>query len=258
MQPREHPSATGPGRPRRASERLIIRHFKAPSVRILAIETSSKSGSVATLEKGQALRQEELDPALRSARTLSPAIQGVLRATDWTPRDVQLVAVAIGPGSFTGLRLGVMTAKAFAFAVDAQVLGVGTLDTIAARAEIAAPRIAVAIDAQRDEVYAGFFARDDAGDLAEQGAAEIIAIERWLALLEAGMLVTGPALVKLPDRLPQGVAVAPSRTWLPDAATVGRLAAAKFASGARDDVFRLAPVYLRRSAAEEKWAAREK
>jgi tRNA threonylcarbamoyladenosine biosynthesis protein TsaB len=224
-------------------------------VRILAIETSGKSGSVATLENGQVIKQAELDPALRSARTLSPAIKQLLRETGWTPADVQLVAIGIGPGSFTGLRLGVMTAKAFAFAAGAQVLGIGTLDSIAARAESAAPRIAAAVDAQRDEVYAGFFARDTSGALAQQGATEIMAIERWLAALESEVLVTGPALVKLAERLPRHAIVAPSELWFPNAATVGRLAAAKYASGARDDVFRLAPIYLRRSAAEEKWAA---
>jgi len=227
-------------------------------VRILAIETSGKTGSVATLENGQVIRQAELDPALRSARTLAPAIQQVLRDTGWTPGDVQLVAVAVGPGSFTGLRLGVMTAKAFAFAVGAQVLGVGTLDTVAARSASAAPRIAAAIDAQRDEVYAGHFARDAAGALVQHGATEIIAIERWLAALAPGVLVTGPALVKLAERVPRPAVVAPRELWSPDAATVGQLAAANYASGARDDVFRLTPIYSRRSAAEEKWAAREK
>ena len=62
-------------------------------------------------------------------------------------------------------------------------------------------------------------------------------------------------LVKLAERLPRHTIVAPSDLWFPDAATIGRLAAAKYASGARGDVLRLAPIYLRRSAAEEKWAA---
>ena len=75
-----------------------------------------------------------LDPARRSARTLAPGIRHLLADAGWTPRDVALVAVSIGPGSFTGLRLGVMTAKAFAYAVGAPVLGIGTLEVIAAHA----------------------------------------------------------------------------------------------------------------------------
>jgi tRNA threonylcarbamoyladenosine biosynthesis protein TsaB len=222
-------------------------------VRILALETSGTSGSVAAVDAGQLITQLELDPAMRSARALAPAVREVLVHVGWKPRDVQLVAVSVGPGSFTGLRLGVMTAKAFAYAAGAQILGVGSLDAIAACAPSKTNHVAAAIDAQRGEVYAGCFSRQATGELCPAGAIEIIDAQQWLESLPAGTCVTGPALAKLAGQLPLRVLAAPRDQWFPDAATVGRLAAQRYAAGARDDLWTLAPLYLRRSAAEEKW-----
>jgi tRNA threonylcarbamoyladenosine biosynthesis protein TsaB len=225
-------------------------------LRILAIETSGTSGSVAACDAGSLLTQIELDPAGRSARTLAPGIRELLRQVAWTPKDVQLVAVAIGPGSFTGLRLGVMTAKAFAYAVGAQIVGIGTLEAIAARAPAEAAQLATAIDAQRGEVYAGAFSRDQAGQLSAVGDVRIVESAAWLAALPPGIVVTGPALVKLAEQVPPRAIVAPRSCWSPDATAIGRLAAARSQHGMADDLWTLAPLYLRRSAAEEKWDIR--
>lgn len=221
-------------------------------MQILAIETSGSTGTVAALEGGRLLAELALDPTQRSARTLAPGIKSVLAQAGWQPAEVKLVAVSIGPGSFTGLRLGVMTAKAFAYAVGAGVIGIGTLQAIAAAVGDAAPRIAIASDAQRGEVYSALFDRDSSGELITAREAEIVPIDDWLASLTAGTLVAGPALEKLAERLPPHVVAAPRETWLPQAAWVGRLAAARQERGQLDDLWTLAPVYLRRSAAEEK------
>ena len=230
-------------------------------MRILAIETSGSAGSVAALDGGLPLAQLDLDPQLRSARTLAPGLQQVLREVGWAPAEVQLLAIGLGPGSFTGLRLGVMTAKAFAYATGAAILGIGTLDAIAWRAPAEAGTIAVGIDAQRGEVYCGSFTREPAGataaagarDVVAAGPVDIVAAARWIDSLPAGCVVTGPALAKLAESLPAGLPPAPRESWQPTAAAVGQLAALRAARGARDDVWKLAPLYLRRSAAEEKW-----
>ncbi len=222
-------------------------------MRILAIESSGTTGSLAALAGTELLSQAALDPQLRSARTLAPGIAQLLRDVGWKPHDVEAVAVGIGPGSFTGLRLGVMTAKAFAYAVGAKVLGIGTLAAIAARTPQNAARVAVAIDAQRGEVYCGNFTRDLAGVLASENEVAIATVEQWLASLTAEVTVTGPALGKLVEQLPAGVNVAPRDLWSPQASAIGNLAARRVARGESDDLWSLAPCYLRRSAAEEKW-----
>ncbi len=158
-----------------------------------------------------------------------------------------------GPGSFTGLRLGVMTAKAFTYGVGAAVQGVGTLAAIASRLPQTTAEVAVAIDAQRGELYVGRFRATESGEVESIEDAKISPIDSWLAELPAGTMVTGPALEKLASRLPEQVLAAPREAWHPTATSVGQLAARLYAAGVRDDLWTLAPLYLRRAAAEEKW-----
>jgi hypothetical protein len=103
-----------------------------PTMRVLAIETSESVGSVAALAAGSLLGELRLPPKQGSAQSLAPVLITLLDTVHWRPDDVELVAVTIGPGSFTGLRVGVTAAKTFAYAVKAQVLGIDTLETIAA------------------------------------------------------------------------------------------------------------------------------
>jgi tRNA threonylcarbamoyladenosine biosynthesis protein TsaB len=223
------------------------------NVRILALETSGARGSVAALVDGGLLVELPLNAAQRGAQALAPAISEVLRKAAWEPRQVELVAVAIGPGSFTSLRVGVTTAKTFAYAVGAEVFGVGALEAIAVQVDRVASgeTIATAIDAGRGEVYAAQFRWRAPFDLECLEAPAVHSVGAWLAGLESRTIVSGPALDKLAAS-GLGIRVAPRELWLPSAATIGRLAAMKHAAGERDDVWRLMPLYLRKSAAEEK------
>lgn len=200
-----------------------------------------------------------LDRSQRGAQSLAPTLAEVLRQAGWKPLDVELVAVAVGPGSFTSLRVGVTTAKTFAYAISAPVLGVGTLEIIAAQAGGVAvgEQVAVAIDAQRGDVYAARCRAKVQGsgfapDLEVLDPAAIVTAEQWISGLTGDVLATGPALEKLSGRMPPSVSVAPPGQWQPTAATLARVAAAKHAAGERGDVWHLNPLYLRKSAAEEK------
>jgi tRNA threonylcarbamoyladenosine biosynthesis protein TsaB len=225
-------------------------------MRILAIETTDVAGSIATLEMGRILAAHDLDPRLRSAQTLAPAIVSLLEKVTWRPGDVQLVAVATGPGSFTGLRVGVATAKLFAYAVGAEVLGVNTLEVIAAQntAEAEGAELWAVLDAQRNQVFAGRFKRDNAG-WQWQGETTLLENSAWIAGLLPGQIISGPVLEKLADKLPGGITVVDRALWAPKGATVGQLAWKHYQAGRRDGVFGLLPQYFRPSAAEEKRAA---
>src|SRR5205085_12703284 len=98
---------------------------------VLALETSELAGSVALLNGDQVVQHVALDPTRRSAKWLAPAIDQILENAGRTPRDLQLIAVTTGPGSFTVLCVGVTTAKTFAYAVGCPVTGVNTLIAIA-------------------------------------------------------------------------------------------------------------------------------
>jgi tRNA threonylcarbamoyladenosine biosynthesis protein TsaB len=222
--------------------------------RILALETSGTSGSVAALAGETLLAHSALDPELRSARSLAPAIRDLLAQVGWRPADVELVAVTVGPGSFTGLRVGVATGKTFAYAVGAKVLGLNTLEVIAAQAprDLAGDMLAAALDAHRGEVFAALFRRKDDGSLDWLSQTAVVNRDEWLASLPAPCQVTGPILEQLADRVPAGRACVPSDFWYPTAATVGALTATKYAAGGGEDPIGLVPLYVRRSAAEEK------
>jgi tRNA threonylcarbamoyladenosine biosynthesis protein TsaB len=229
-------------------------------MRIIAIETSGQRGSVAAI-LGQAgestlLRHIVLDVDQRTAIVLAPALRQLMDDVSWTPSSVELVSVAIGPGSFTGLRLGVTTAKTFAYAVGAKVLGVNTLAVLAAQAPAAREPLWTIFDAQRRELFAARFDGRAPGQFPIDCETAIVAQDAWLAQLQPGDRLLGPALNRLAARLPAGVVALPEELWQPTAASVAQVAWQAWQAGRRDDVWKLAPNYYRPSYAEEKTSAR--
>jgi tRNA threonylcarbamoyladenosine biosynthesis protein TsaB len=238
-------------------------------MQILALEATETAASIAALEDRQVLRTMRLDPQRRSAQTLIPGIQQLLTDVGWQPADVQLIALTIGPGSFTGLRVGVTVAKTMAYVTGAAVLDVDTLEVIAAQCTLDTPAVWAVMDAQREQVYAARFLK--ASPKRQRGIdhAEVVAnddrpmldrpttildVDAWLAMIQPGEAVSGPVLNRLAARLPSGALVAPQDQWSPHAETVGRLAAARYEAGERQDLWKLVPHYYRQSAAEEKLA----
>jgi tRNA threonylcarbamoyladenosine biosynthesis protein TsaB len=223
-------------------------------MRILAIETTGREGTVAILEGCQAeatLVAADFLRGGRTAQTLAPAIQSLLAAAGWPAASVELVSVAIGPGSFTGLRIGVTTAKTLTYAIGAQIVGVDTMDALAAQAPPDPAPLWTIMDAQRQELFVARFPTTADSSL-QRDETRIISQEAWLAQIQHGDRVTGPSLVRLKQRLPNGAILLPEELWQPTATSVGRVAWHRFQSGLRDDVWKLAPKYLRLSAAEEK------
>ncbi len=232
--------------------RLVRTESVCHIMRILAIETIEQSGSVAALDGGSLVMLQKLDAKQRSAVTVAPAIVALLSAVDWRPADVRLVAVAFGPGSFTGLRVGVTTAKMFAYGVKADILGVNTLEAIAYQSAPSNKSLWTVLDALRDQVFVGRFTCRSAGDWQSDGAAELLDNSVWLARIAPGDLVSGPGLIKLESHLPAGVTIVDCELWFPTAASVGQVAWRGYQAGRRDDVFSILPQYFRPSAAEEK------
>jgi tRNA threonylcarbamoyladenosine biosynthesis protein TsaB len=246
-------------------------------VLILAFDTSGFSGSVALLEGPHLLAERELARDRRSAQTLAPAIAELLAERRVGPGEIGLVATTVGPGSFTGLRVGVTTAKTFAYAAGAELLGLSTLEIVACQAPALGEihELHAVLDAQRKELFLGRFLVGQRAALLDgspkqqvdfdssmsSGLPElwklesdraIVPIEEWLQSLGPGIAVSGTGLRKLQDRLPAGASVVPEEFWEPCARTVGLLAWREYCRGRRDDLWKLAPVYLRPSYAEEK------
>jgi tRNA threonylcarbamoyladenosine biosynthesis protein TsaB len=231
-------------------------------VLILAIETSAQAGSVALLTDESLVTQVVMPTDRRSAQSLAPAIDQLLRSAGVKPAELGLVATTIGPGSFTGLRVGVTTAKTLAYAVGCQCLGVDTLEVIALQqivqptaaqqlAELPIGELHVVLDAQRKELFLARF-RLEGEEPVRVGENTIVPAGEWLASLTPGTLVSGPGLARLVDKIPAGVVVAPAELREPTAVAVGQLAHRDYERGRRDDLWKLMPHYLRPSAAEEK------
>ena len=225
-------------------------------LRILALETSGLTGGVAAAIDDKVLAEIDLEPRQRSGQSLAPAIKAILGEIGWRPCDVGLVALTAGPGSFTGLRVGAATAKVFAYATKAEVLGVSTLEVIAAAVPPEIERLSVAIDAQRGDVVAQDFERVASGGRKSLGPDRLLPMADWLTGLPSAFAVSGPVLKKWIEPFPPGIEVVPAELWQPTAANVARLAYRDYCAGRRDDPWRLLPVYSRLSAAEEKLAVR--
>ena len=223
---------------------------------MLAIETTAFSGSVALLEAGEVVFAAVLPGEQRSAQALAPAVENAMREVGWAMSSLRIIAVAQGPGSFTGLRVGITTAKMLAYALNADILGIDTLHVLAEQAkppEKLNASIHAIFDAQRQELFAACYTRGQ-GMLVQQGETRIVPQAVWLRELSAGDWVIGPPLAKLSAKLPADVLIASESDWQPRASTVGLIAQREYLAGRRDDLIHLAPRYLRSSAAEEKRA----
>ena len=225
-------------------------------MRTLAIETSGRTGSLAAFEDQQLLREVSLPTDRRSAESFAPVLAELFEQLAWPQRSIDLVAVTVGPGSFTGLRIGVTMAKTIAYVAKADVVSVNTLEVIALRAfqeyeECASNSLWAIMDAQRDELFAARF-RYDGSSLVTEIPAQIVACDDWIAMLDANAQVAGPPLAKLHERAGDLAAQSVAKNlWTPMAAAVGRLGLAAHAAGQQSDAMSLVPNYYRLSAAEE-------
>ena len=228
-------------------------------MRTIAIDTSLAAGSVAACVDGARARRA-LGSAGEHARLVAATIAEVAAELGWTPADAELVAVVRGPGSFTGLRVGVATAKAIAWASGARLLGVSGFEVVAAETARLMSEggagshipLAIAYDAGRGEVCAALAAPAADGGW-RVGHGSLVAADRWIESLPCGCLVTGPALTTLAERVAAaGHRLAPEAAWHPSAVAAAAIAIPRAAAGQADSPAALVPEYLRPSYADER------
>ena len=124
---------------------------------ILAFETSAKAGSVALWQSGKLLAESYQNTGLTHSQTLLSMAETMIKSCGLTPQDVQTVAVAAGPGSFTGVRIGVAAAKGFAWGLELPCCGVSTLEAMAENLGIYEGTVVCTMDARRSQVYNALF-----------------------------------------------------------------------------------------------------
>jgi len=222
-------------------------------MRALSIDTSTHRASVVLWEDGTCLAREyNVDPA-RHAEALIGLIDRALATAGWNKTQIDLIASCVGPGSFTGLRVGLATAKGIALALDRPIIGVGSLEAMAAAA-FAGPwdsasaegaAVVALLDARKEEVFWAAYAADGAklagpGHLRLEGIGAV-----WELLAERRIMVVGEVAAQV-DRTTPAIEIHRSlETDLPDAAVVARVAAARLEREGRDDLDALEPIYVR-------------
>ncbi len=128
-------------------------------MRLLAFDTSGEILSAAVAEDGRVLCEMENAAGTRHSAALIPLLEKLMKKARWTPGQVDVLAVGVGPGSFTGIRVGVATAKMLALVWKKPLVGVSSLEALAYASDAAVDQAPVAIDARRGMIYAALYAR---------------------------------------------------------------------------------------------------
>ena len=237
--------------------------------RILALETSGRTGSVAVAQGPALLATRELPSTMRHAVELMPAIRDLTRGQGWQPHQIDHLYLSLGPGSFTGLRIAVAIARALHQATGCKLIGVPSLDVIAQNAPTEFHIVIPILDAKRNQVFAARYERDAAGTLMQTAAAALVdpapfleqAITRAheldasqqskienrkskIALLGEGLTHFHPALSPMIEQLSPAL-------WPGTAATVHRLGYQLAQEDQFSDPATLLPLYIRLPEAEE-------
>lgn len=221
------------------------------------METSTLTGAVALVAGDTVVAECRLNVAVTHSERLLAAVDHVLTVAGLPLADVDALAVAVGPGSFTGLRIGVSTVKSLAFATGKPLVGVPTLDALAWMLPYAAHPVCPILDAKKDEVYAGLY-RTGAGRLDRLWEYQALAPELLadrLAREAPGPVVflgdgVAPWASVLRRILGGDARLAPPGLRLPSAVTVADLGRAALERGERAEPAGLLPLYVRRSEAE--------
>ena len=231
-------------------------------MKILALETSAKAVSCALYEDGKRLAFSFQNSGLTHSCTLMPMVDDMLRNCECDKHSIDVIACAAGPGSFTGLRIGIAATKGLAWGLEKPCAGVSTLEAMAAQMGGTMDTVVAVMDARRNQVYNALFR-------AEGGALTRLTEDRAIALEELGkdleneknpvfLVGDGSNLCynTLKEALPNLV-LPPEHRMHQRAAGVGLVAAEMIARGEPGDAATLEPNYLRLSQAERERLARE-
>ena len=220
-------------------------------MRVLGIETSGTSGGIALLNDGQVRGIRLFEKGMVHGREIAPSVRDLLAEAGLEPGAIDLIACDIGPGSYTGLRVGLAAAKGLAFALGRPLVGVASLDAIAEAARGLAPLLCPAMDAKWEQIYGAVYedGKRTSGYLAEKPDA-------FVARVPPGALVLGDALDRY-GALFGDMARGPRESWNPRPETVALLGLRLHEQGVRHDTAALSPLYLRPTEAEIKFGRRE-
>lgn len=230
---------------------------------LLAIDASGIAGSVAYIKDGKLAGEYYICDKLTHSQTIMPMLEDMKSLLNINLEEVDAVAVTSGPGSFTGLRIGVTAAKALAFALEVPIIGVPTLDVMAHGMVFTDYLICPIMDARRNQVYTALYKwqENTLNRLTEHLAADIEAYLVELSEREEKIIFLGDGVgvykEKIEDILGDRAIFAPSFCNMQHASVLADIAAGLYAEGKAEDPSLFVPMYLRKSQAEREKEERE-
>jgi len=225
-------------------------------MRILAIDTTTMFGSVALCEERRLVAEEQLGVEVTHSERLITTLEHLLALSKWPKESLDGIAVAVGPGSFTGLRIGLATAKGLALGLNKPLVGVSSLLILAHNCVISPANVVAIIDARRSEVYAAAykFEKGRPKCILKEMVSDpnllckrLLSIKGQLLLVGDGVAVYEKAFRRL---LGDRATIPPSGFNFPHAAHLANIAYERLKRGSSDDIVSLVPNYLRHSDAE--------
>lgn len=225
-------------------------------MRILAVDTSTNVASAAILEDQIIIGEYNCNRGKTHSQRLMPMVQHLMETTGLTVNDIDAFSASIGPGSFTGLRIGVTTIKAMAFAAEKPVISVHTLDALAYNLPFAENLICPMIDARNNQVFTAIyrFIGDKLERLTDYMGIPVTELANILKKMEGDTVFLGDACNMHRDyfvsELGNRVKIAPPGTALAKASSVAILAGKAYSEGKLESCYDMVPFYLRKSQAE--------
>ena len=229
---------------------------------ILSLETSTVASSVAIASEDSILAEISAKTRFTHSKTLVPHMEKALLLAGVKRENLGAVAVSIGPGSFTGLRIGLSAAKAVSYALSIPLVGISTLEALAAAFPTPGAKIAAVIDAQKGNAYFALYERTVDGLFEKRGISVASRGDILAAIKGEGGIVTlaGDFARRLFDEakvVPGNAKLAPLTHMMPRASCVAARAFARIKKGDVDNPMTLTPVYIRKSEAEVLWEKRQ-
>ncbi len=225
-------------------------------MKVVGIETSSLIGNIAVCDGDTVVGKKTFGKNLNHGKEIVSSLESIFNQINWEPKDIDLIAVSIGPGSYTGLRIGVTCAKTLAYGLDKPVIDVPTLDVLVENLkDNNSKNICPVIDAKRKSVYACIYDRDKNNRVTDY---LIISPDGLIDMLPDSTLIFGDGIEPYKDIFAQKeLTIAEDEKFcIADAVNVARLGLKRYEQGERCEINSLVPLYLRKSEAEEKMDGR--
>lgn len=225
-------------------------------MKILAVETSTSLGGIAILSEDNLLAVNQIDSNITHSQKLMPLIQGVLEELNLQINEFDAIAVSQGPGSFTGLRIGISVAKALSYTINKPIIAISTLDAMVSHVFTTDKQlICPLLDARRNEVYAALYKKTKNNSSAERKTDfMVISIEDLCKLIKSTCIFVGNGAVKykkeIKNILGESAIFSESSDNYPLATEIARLAMRRLQNNDFDDSFTLKPYYIRKSDAQ--------